>query len=209
MHMGNDVEHMNLSEKEKTHSANEEATTATVHVCLFEQWKKTWLFSVYRGLYCLVIWGLFHKPLYIRIPSLNNQDFMESKVWFFSRLKLAFLISQNLALNMLRLAGGMNHHQVTRAVPSEFLTYSTFQEAISTGTYLLQTPVCAGAIVVCLIDICLETVVVKKVNNSQMVVKNADLSHGFESVNPRVFSGGGNYTPERHPMSPKKGRKFQ
>lgn len=43
MHMGNDVEHMNLSEKDKkTHSANEETTTATVHnsiqasiICLF------------------------------------------------------------------------------------------------------------------------------------------------------------------------------
>ena len=46
-----------------------------------------------------------------------------------TRCLFAFLIWLWHALTCWR-----NLHQVTRAVPSEFLTYSTFQEAISKGT---------------------------------------------------------------------------
>ena len=120
-----------------------------------------------------------YKDPVIKQPVFHGK--VRSVFFFVAQICISHI--SKLGFDMLRLAGGMNHHQVTRAVPWEFLTYSTFQEAISKGTYLLQTPVCAGAIVVCSIDICLETVAVKKVNNiPQMVVKNADVSHGFESV---------------------------
>ena len=43
-----------------------------------EQWKKNCLFSIYRGVYYPVMWGLFHKP-FNKDSLSNNQDTMESR----------------------------------------------------------------------------------------------------------------------------------
>ena len=50
------------------------------------------LLGIYGMTNYAVIWGLFQKPLYIyiRIPSLNNQDFMESSAVFFFRGSCVF-----------------------------------------------------------------------------------------------------------------------
>ena len=46
-----------------------------------EQWKKTWLFRVYRGWDTTQLYGDYNKPL--EGSLLNNQYFMESRSFFF------------------------------------------------------------------------------------------------------------------------------
>ena len=43
--------------------------------CSNEQFKKNWLFRVYRGLYYPVMWGLFHTPLKGSRSLLNNHTY--------------------------------------------------------------------------------------------------------------------------------------
>ena len=50
-------------------------------VCLLSNEKKHWLFSVHRGLYYTVFFGIITNHG-IRIPFLNNQDSVESSFFF-------------------------------------------------------------------------------------------------------------------------------
>ncbi len=68
-----------------------------------EQWKKTWLFSLYRGLYYPVILGAYFIRQLIRIPGSTKQDdSMECRGWFLQLqvLHLASLLFSTLELQV-------------------------------------------------------------------------------------------------------------
>ena len=54
---------------------------AFFHACFTGGMKNTWLFSVYKGLYYPVMWGLFHKHInHEKVIPINQPGFpMESK----------------------------------------------------------------------------------------------------------------------------------